>query len=52
MINLFNMKVTMIPIVIDAHETVHKNLERGLEIGGQTTVFLRSARILGSILEI
>ena len=56
---LSNMKVTMIPIIIDTHATVPKDLLRGLEeleIRGraeitQTTVLLRSARILRRILE-
>ena len=53
------MKVTMIPIVIGAPRTIPKGLLRELEeleIGGrietiQTTVLLRSARILRKVLE-
>ena len=53
------MRVTVIPIAICALGTVSKDLERGqeeLEIFGrietiQTTVLLRSARILRSVLE-
>ena len=53
------MKVTFIPIVIGALGTVTKGLIKGLvnlEITGreetfQTTVFLRSARILKRVLE-
>ena len=55
----WNMKVTVILIIIDALETVFKGLERKLEeleIGGQTesiqtAVLLRSARILRRVLE-
>ena len=51
---LWNMKVTIIPIVIGAFETVTKGLLRSLEnleVGGrvetiQTTTLLRTARIL------
>ena len=51
---LWNMKVTMIPIVIGAFGTVTKGLQKrleDLEVGGrveniQTTTLLRSARIL------
>ena len=51
---LKNMKVTVIPIVIVALETISKSFERGLEkleIGGrietiQITTLLRSPRIL------
>ena len=57
--NLWNMKVTMIPILIGALGTVMKRLLQGLEdldITGrvktiQTTVLLRSARILRRVLE-
>ena len=53
------MKVTIIPIVIGAFETVTKGLLNGqedLEVGGrgetiQTTTLLRTAGILISILE-
>ena len=56
---VWNMKVTTIPIVIDALSTVSKRLIQGLEdlkIMGrvdtaQTIVLLRSARILTSVLE-
>ena len=56
---LWNMTVTVIPIIIGALGTVPKRLERGLEeleIGGridtiQTTAMLRSARILRRVLE-
>ena len=56
---LWNMKVTIIPIVIDALGTVTKGLVQGLEdleIMGrvetvQTTALLRSARILKRVLE-
>ena len=51
---LWNMKVTIIPIVIGAFGTVTKGLLKGLEdlkVGGrvetiQTTALLRTARIL------
>ena len=51
---LWNMKVTIIPIVIGAFDTVNKGLLKGLadsEVGGrvetiQTTALLRTARIL------
>ena len=57
---LWNMKVTIIPIVIDAFETVTKELLKGLEdleVGSrvetiQTTALLRTARILRRVLEI
>ena len=57
--NLWNMKVTIIPIVIGAFGTVTKELLKGLEdleVGGregtiQTTELLRSARILRRVLE-
>ena len=53
------MKVTIVPIVIDALGTVTKWLLRGLEdleIGArvetiQTTALLRTARILSRVLE-
>ena len=53
------MKVTFVPIIIDALGTVTKGLIKGLEdleIKGrvetiQTTVLLRSARILRRVLE-
>ena len=56
---LWNMKVTVIPIVIGALGTVTKGLIQGLkdlEIRGrvetiQTTALLRSARILRRVLE-
>ena len=56
---LWNMKVTIIPIVIGAFGTVTKGLLKGLEdlkVGGrvetiQTTVLLRTARILRRVLE-
>ena len=56
---LWNMKVTIIPIVIGAFGTVTKGLLKGpedLEVGGrvetiQTTAFLRMARILKRVLE-
>ena len=56
---LWNMKVTIIPIVIGAFGTVTKGLLKGLEdleVGGrvetiQTTALLRTARILRRILE-
>ena len=56
---LWNMKVTIIPIVIGAHDTVIKGLMKGLddlEIRGQvetiqTTALLRSARTLRRVLE-
>ena len=54
LIKLWNMKVTIIPIVIGAFGTVTKGLRKGredLEIGGrvetiQTTALLRTVRIL------
>ena len=57
---LWNMKVTVIPIVIGALGTVTKGLVQGLEdleIRGrvetmQTTTLLRSARILKRVQEI
>ena len=56
---LWNMKVTIMPIVIGAFGTVTKGLEKGLEdleIRGReetikTTALLRSARILRIVLE-
>ena len=56
---LWNMKVTIVPIVIDTLGTVTKGLLKGLEdleIGGrvetiQTTALLRTARILKPVLE-
>ena len=56
---LWNMKVTIVPIVIGALGTVTKGLLKGLEdleVGGlvetiQTTALLRTARILRRILE-
>ena len=54
---LWNMQVTIIPIVIGAFGTVTKGLLKGLEdlgVGGrvetiQTTALLRTARILRSV---
>ena len=56
---LWNMQVTIIPIVIGAFGTVTKWLLKGLEdleVGGrvetiQTTTLLRTARILRRVLE-
>ena len=56
---LWNMQVTIIPIVIGAFGTVTKGLLKGLEdleVGGrletiQTTALLRTARILRSVME-
>ena len=56
---LWNMKVTIIPVVIGAFGTVTKGLLKGLgdlEVGGQvetiqTTALLRTARILRSVQE-
>ena len=56
---LCNMKVTIIPIVIDAFGTVTKGLLKGpedLEVGErvdtiQTTALLRTARILRRVLQ-
>ena len=56
---LWNMKVTIIPIVIGAFGTVTKGLLKGLEnleVGGrmetiQTTTLLRTARILRRVQE-
>ena len=57
--HLWNMKVTIIPIVIGAFGTVTKGLLKGLEdlqVGGrvetiQTTAILKTARILRRVLE-
>ena len=56
---LWNMKVTIVPIVIGALGTMSKGLLKGqedFEIGGrvetiQTTALLRTARILRRVLE-
>ena len=56
---LWNMKVTIVLIVIDALGTITKGLLKGLvdvEVGGrvetiQTTALLRTARILRRVLE-
>ena len=56
---LWNMKVTIVPIVIGAFGTITKGLLRGLEdfeVGGrvetiQTTALLKTARVLRRILE-
>ena len=56
---LWNMKVTIAPIVIGAFGTITKGLLKGLEdleVGGrvetiQTTALLRMARILRRVLE-
>ena len=56
---LWNIPVTIIPIVIGAFGTVTKGLLKGLEdleVGGrvaiiQTTALLRTARILKRVLE-
>ena len=56
---LWNMKVTIVTIVIGAFGTVTKGLLKGLEdleVGGrvetiQTTILLRTARILRRVLE-
>ena len=56
---LWNMKVTIVPIVIGALGTITKGLLKGLEelkVGGrvetiQTTTLLRTARILTRVLE-
>ena len=56
---LWNMKVTIVPIVIGALGTVTKGLLKGLEdleVGGrvetiQTTALLRTTRILRRVLE-
>ena len=57
--NLWNMKVTIVPIVIGALGTVTKGLLKGLEdleVGGrlefiQTTALLKTARILRRVLK-
>ena len=57
---LWNMKVTIVPIVIGAFGTITKGLLKGLEdleVGGrvetiQTTALLRRAKILRRVLEI
>ena len=57
---LWNMKVTIVPIVIGAFSTITKGLLKGLEdleVAGwvktvQTTTLLRTARILRRVLEI
>ena len=57
--NLWNVKVTIVPIVIGALGTITKGLLKGLEdleIGGrvetiQTTALLRTTRILKRVLE-
>ena len=56
---LWNMEVTIVPIVIGAFGTITKGLSKGLEdleIGGkvetiQTTAMLRTARILRRVLK-
>ena len=56
---LWNMKVTIVPIVISAFGTITKGLLKGLEdleVGGrvetiQMTALLRTARILRRVLE-
>ena len=56
---LWNMKVTIVPIVIGVLGTITKGLSKGmedLEVGGrvetiQTTALLRTARILRRVLE-
>ena len=56
---MWNMKVTIVPIVIGALVTTTKGLLKGLEdleVGGrvetiQTTELLRTARILKRVLE-
>ena len=56
---LWNMKVTIVPIVIGALETINKGLLKGLEDLEvsewietiQTTALLRTARILRRVLE-
>ena len=56
---LWNMKVTIVPIVIGALDTITKGLLKGLEdleVGGrvetiQATSLLRTARILRRVLE-
>ena len=56
---LWNTKVTIVPILIGALDTITKGLLKGLadlEVGGrvetiQTTALLRTARILRRVLE-
>ena len=56
---MWNMKVTIIPIVTGAYGTVTKGLLKGLEdleVGGrvetiQTTTLLKTVRIQRSVLE-
>ena len=56
---VWNMKVTIVPIMIGAFGTVTKGILKGLEdleVGGrvetiQTTVLLKTARILRRVLE-
>ena len=56
---LWNMKVTIVPIVIGAFGTITKGLSKGLEdleVGGrvetiQMTALLRTARILRRVLD-
>ena len=56
---LWNMKVTIVPIMIGALGTIAKGLLKGLEdleVGGwvetiQTTALLRTTRILKRVLE-
>ena len=56
---LWNMRVTIVPIVIGAFGTVIKGLSKGLEdleVGGreetiQTTALLKTARIVTRVLE-
>ena len=56
---LWNMKVTIVPIVVGAFSTVTKGLLKGLEdleVGGrvetiQTTALLKTARILRRVLD-
>ena len=56
---LWNMRLTIVPIVIGALDTITKGLLKGLEdleVGGwvetiQTTALLRTARILRRVLE-
>ena len=57
--NLWNMKVTIVPIVIGTFDTITKGLLKGLEdleVGGlvgtiQMTALLRTARIPRGVLE-
>ena len=57
---LWNMRMTIVPIVIDAFSTVSKGLLKSLDdmdVGGrvetiQMTALLRTARILRRVLEI